>query len=76
MRSDQETGSHASVASNDKYSKCQFPFLVEALRISKILGNDCENKVSSDVSDFLAVCEFRHENCKYGELLVRYLKVK
>ncbi len=69
-------GSHASVASHDKYPNCQFPFLVEALRISKIFDKDCENKVSSDVVDFLGTCGFRHENSKYGELLVRYVKVK
>lgn len=67
-------GTHQLVVPNDKSPDCQFPFLVEALRIRKNLGNDCENKVSSDVVDFLGACGFRHENGKYGELLVRYVK--
>ncbi|MBW3513372.1 hypothetical protein KO537_01345 [Shewanella sp. NKUCC01_JLK] len=71
-----QKGTNQTVTPNDKYPNCQFPFLVEALSISKTLGNDGENKVSSDVVDFLGACGFRHENCKYGELLVRYVKAK
>ncbi|WP_372932311.1 hypothetical protein [Shewanella putrefaciens] len=71
-----QKGTNQTVTPNGKYPNCQFPFLVEALSISKILGNDGENKVSSDVVDFLGACGFRHENCKYGELLVRYVKAK